>query len=139
MNVVIKTFVTPFGNYVFDRSTNRIIRVGEEEYKLFKNLEIGIENENITAMVKKYQENGLCKENILEKIEHPDTSTLQYHLEHRMQKLTLQITQNCNLRCKYCAYSGKYNQRTHNSNNMSVEIMQKVLILQWKDLMEWNG
>lgn len=125
MNVVIKTFATPFGSYVFDRSSNRIIRVNKEEYKLFKDLEMGIENTNIIELVKKYQEHGLCKENILEKIEHPATATLQYHLEHRMQKLTLQITQNCNLRCKYCAYSGKYNQRTHNNNNMSVETMQK--------------
>lgn len=125
MNVIIKTFTTPFGNYIFDRSSNRIIRVNQEEYKLFQDLEMGIENDNIKQLVERYREHGACKENILEKIEHPDTSTLRYHLEHRIQKLTLQITQNCNLRCKYCAYSGKYNQRTHNRNSMSIEVMQK--------------
>ena len=125
MNVVVKCFVTPFGYYVFDRSTNRIIKVDEKEYRLFTDLENGIEDESIVQMLRNYQKQGLCKENELERIEHPDAPTLKYHLEHRMQKLTLQITQNCNLRCSYCAYSGKYNQRTHNQNSMSVETLQK--------------
>lgn len=125
MNVVIKTFTTPFGNYVFDRGTNRIVSVSEDEYELFKALEVGENNDEITELVKIYRAHGLCKENSLVKVEHPDTSTLQYHLEHRIQKLTLQITQNCNLRCKYCAYSGKYNQRTHNRNNMSIDTLKK--------------
>ncbi len=125
MNVVIKTFATPLGYYVFDRSTNRIIKVTEEEYQLFGDVERGTENENAIRVLKNYQEQGLFRENTLEKIEHPDAAALKYHLEHRLQKLTLQITQNCNLRCSYCAYSGKYNQRTHNKNTMSIETLQK--------------
>lgn len=125
MQIVIKTFRTPFGCYVYDRSSNTIIRVEEEEYQTFLDLERGKEDEHVQHLIQKYQAYGVCRENTLKEIVHPDTTALQYHLEHRIQKITLQLTQNCNLRCDYCAYSGKYNQRTHNSGRMSLETIQK--------------
>jgi len=37
--------------------------------------------------------------------------------------LTLGITEQCNLRCRYCAYSGAYRgERTHNNRHMSTEV-----------------
>jgi uncharacterized protein len=42
--------------------------------------------------------------------------------------LILLVTEQCNLRCKYCAYSGIYtNQRTHSDKNMSKETAQKAI------------
>lgn len=125
MGVVIKTFQTPLGCYVYDRSSNMIIRVEEDEYPAFQKLENGKEDDETAALLAKYRGQGICRENVLEKIEHPATQTLSYHLEHRVQKVTLQLTQNCNLRCDYCAYSGKYNQRTHNSGRMSLDTVKK--------------
>ena len=125
MGVVIKTFQTPLGCYVYDRSSNIIIRVEEDEYPAFQKLENGKEDDETAALLAKYRGQGICRENVLEKIEHPATQTLSYHLEHRVQKVTLQLTQNCNLRCDYCAYSGKYNQRTHNSGRMSLDTVKK--------------
>lgn len=38
----------------------------------------------------------------------------------------MQVTQNCNLRCAYCCYTGdKYNNREHSNKIMSLEIMKK--------------
>ena len=39
--------------------------------------------------------------------------------------MTLQVTQNCNLRCSYCPYSGGYEQRSHNNQRMSFDIAKK--------------
>jgi len=42
--------------------------------------------------------------------------------------ITLGITDNCNLRCKYCIYSGIYpEERAHSNTNMSVETVNNVV------------
>jgi uncharacterized protein len=44
--------------------------------------------------------------------------------------LVLMVTEECNLRCRYCAYSGIYeNQRVHSHNIMSKEIAKKAIDL----------
>ncbi len=44
-------------------------------------------------------------------------------LENQFDTLALNITENCNLRCGYCIYSGIYEgERTHSSNKMNSEI-----------------
>lgn len=44
--------------------------------------------------------------------------------------ILLNITENCNFRCKYCIYSGDYEMvRTHNKNKMSFETARKIIEL----------
>lgn len=41
---------------------------------------------------------------------------------------TIEITQQCNLRCKYCCYSGEYhNRRKHNSSDISWETLEQCI------------
>lgn len=48
----------------------------------------------------------------------------------KFQQLILNVTENCNLRCDYCIYSGNYeDQRTHGNRNMDFELAQKSLDL----------
>ena len=58
---------------------------------------------------------------------HPKTRIVEYILKYHLQMLTLQVTQNCNLRCEYCVYSGGYLQREHQERNMSFEVAKKAL------------
>lgn len=45
-------------------------------------------------------------------------------------QLTLIVTHGCNIRCKYCAYSGEYdNNRVHSNINMDFEIARKALLM----------
>lgn len=45
-----------------------------------------------------------------------------------VSQLTLIVTEECNLRCKYCVYSGEYhNNRIHSSNYMNKEIAEKAV------------
>ncbi len=50
-------------------------------------------------------------------------------LERKIEKITLQVTQSCNLRCTYCIYSenGNLSQRSHSSLQMSFETAKRAL------------
>lgn len=118
-NIIFNTLKTYGGYYIYDRHTNSILNVPKEEYLEFKAIQNGtLEAEN-SALIKKYQQQGLFIPNIVEKIEHPKTHMLEYHVNNRLSQLILQVTQQCNLRCEYCAYSGIYaNNRTHSNKRM---------------------
>lgn len=125
MNIVIKTFKTINGNYVYDRETNSILSVNLKDYEMLVRLEQNNIYDSDKEILEKYWEQGFLKPTKLERIEHPATSRLKFYLQNRIEQITLQVTQNCNLRCAYCAYSGKYNQRTHNNRVMSLDTMKK--------------
>lgn len=125
MSIVIKPFFTPYGKYIYDRETNSILSVDSDEYETFNRI---YENKAILSdleLLKIYQEKGYCKDSQLKKVEHPLDKMVEFHLNNKIEKITLQVTQNCNLRCAYCSYSGMYNQRTHSNKSMSYEIMEK--------------
>lgn len=54
------------------------------------------------------------------------------------RQLVLMITEECNIRCKYCVYSGNYsNTREHNNSSMSVDTAKKAVkqyLLSFKDV-----
>jgi uncharacterized protein len=77
--------------------------------------------------IKKLQNSGFLRENIVQKIEHPATFDLEHIVNNQMGQLILQVTQQCNLRCRYCAYSGNYYNREHSSQRMSQETARKAI------------
>ena len=60
-------------------------------------------------------------------IEHPATQKVEELLKTSLSTLVLQVTQNCNLRCDYCAYSGKYYNRVHSIKRMTLDIAQRAI------------
>lgn len=64
-----------------------------------------------------------------QRITHYATEHIEYYLNHRIKSITLQLTQQCNLRCTYCIYSETANQyqRSHTVNRMSFEVAKKAL------------
>ena len=125
--IVFKSFKTPKGFYVYDRNTNKILKVSQEEYEQFKEVEAGQKSFEEFAFKEKFQTRGFLKENIVERIEHPELGLLEHYINHRVHQLVLQVTQNCNLRCDYCVYSGKYDNRTHSSKIMSWDTAKKAM------------
>lgn len=125
MNIVIKPFSTPYGKYIYDRETNSILSVSPDEYDAFCRVyQYGVASSDLD-IIKKFQGKGYCKESALENIEHPHSEVVEFHLNNKIEKITLQVTQNCNLRCAYCAYSGMYSQRTHGNKVMGYDTMKK--------------
>lgn len=111
---------------MYDREINSILLVDESEFSAFQRIEKGKDNEDDWKLLKRYTEHGYLKESSLEEIVHPSTPLLGFYLSKQVTQLTMQVTQNCNLACAYCAYSGNYDhQRTHMNKKMSLDMMKK--------------
>lgn len=122
----IHLFETPGGYYIYDVNTNAILSVNKMIYELLQTddlniKEIGSDFDTINAM----RADGFLSTRRLKKIIHPDNDVLEYYLDRKLNMITLQITQNCNLRCSYCVYSGKYQNREHSNKKMSIDVAKK--------------
>lgn len=124
--ILIKCFETPLQKYFYDRFFNTIVMVNDEEYEVLKEVEKTgkIQDEESLRL---FLDNGLLQETVIEGIEHPESDRLKLLTEHYMENLILQVTQQCNMRCNYCAYSGNYFNRSHASNRMSFETAKKAI------------
>lgn len=125
--VVLKCLRTPKNYYVYDRSCNSMVRVSEKDYEEFRQIESGKLAPENSSSLKKYQINGLFQENEVERIYHPEADYLEHLSNTNLGHLVLQVTQQCNLRCDYCIYSGKYNNRSHSDKRMTFSIAKKAI------------
>lgn len=115
--------------YMYDVNTDKILNIPEEVYRYLKEnrkfMIENIENESIRTYIEYLVEQGFLKSTHVEVSEHPESKYLRCYLENRMSSIVLQVTQNCNLRCEYCVYSGSYFNRVHNNKRMSLEMAIK--------------
>ena len=114
-------FKLPIGYRLYDREQNKVVPLNREEYESLErihNKQGTLEDEKLLA---RFQAKGFCQESGLCEIEHPATQSLEPSLKTKLRQIVLQVTQNCNLRCSYCAYSGSYFNRTHTNKRMSLE------------------
>lgn len=116
-------FDTPgLHSFVYDRETNRVILIPHADAEsLHQALQTGETNPTL----QKYQQKGICCPSILKGIEHPTVPMMEEIASSQLEDLLLQVTQNCNLRCEYCTYSGKYYNRTHSTKHMSFEVASR--------------
>lgn len=122
----IHLFETSESFYMLDVNTDQILSIPENVYnelKYDKNSEGSIEETHI--YIKKLKQSGYMKTDTVQISEHPMTMYLPYMLRHKLTQVILQVTQNCNLRCEYCIYSGEYKQREHSQKTMNWDIAKK--------------
>lgn len=124
------SFVYPFKTidycYIYDVNSNGILRVSEDVYNAFKD-ENTSPSPEVFEKIKILKDGGHLKPNVISEIKHPYSDHMSNYLERKIQGITLQVTQECNFRCKYCVYSGKYKTRTHSKNSMSFETAKKAV------------
>ncbi len=125
----LKSFVHPFStannHYLYDANTSNIVLVTKNIYNYYKNNESGHLDDDDIKDIHRMKESGLLKKSPIKEITHPMTKILPDILSRRVENITLQVTQQCNLRCKYCVYSGSYITRIHSSRTMSLETAKK--------------
>lgn len=123
---VFHTFTAGGKRYMFDTNANAFIILNEDLYTdLGKYVRSGYKDS--TPAIEKLKDRGYLKDRADFEMVHPMDSTLEYSLERCIGTIALQVTQGCNLRCKYCAYSGSYDNRVHSSKRMSKEIAFKAI------------
>jgi len=138
----IHKFETKTNKYIYDVNTNQILRVDDIIFKIidfyghYKEDEIinkfkdkfDIDKiRNSLYLIKKYSnEKGLFSSFRPSKMEYGKRGNLKKLYQYNLSQLTLNITENCNMRCKYCSYSGTYiYERKHSSKFMNFQIAKR--------------
>lgn len=114
--------------YIFDVNTNMISRINERIYRYFSShgKKDDLTDEDV-RIIDNMKDMGMLCPNKIEKINHPMTDFIEDILENSLNRLTIQVTQNCNFRCEYCVYSGSYYNRVHNNKRMDWDTAKAAL------------
>lgn len=120
-------------NYFYDVNRNELVETDIHTYAYLENaLESDLNiaaAKNLPGPVRKLLECGYLSNRRVKEIEHPAAKDLELILSRRMQKITLQLTQNCNFRCTYCHYTANNgSQRSHTNKNMTLDMAKKAIL-----------
>lgn len=124
----IKLINTCSGYYFYDVGTNTIIKVTSELYcKLQIALKSNYIDESDTDIIN-LRKTGYLSYNKPSVIMHPLYHWCEDYLKNLMYNPILQITQDCNFKCRYCTYSGDGSlDRKHSKKMMSWDTAKKAL------------
>ena len=133
----IQLFKTPNAWYFYDANTSEIIPISRESYKYLCAVATCPDSSEHTKpqeLVELEKQGYLSCESRVAEIRHPYSEHLELFLKRKIAKITLQLTQSCNFRCKYCIYSEDKNarQRSHSSKHMSWETAKKAIDFLWE-------
>lgn len=133
---VIKLFIVDNKYYMYDPIKNIILQITKMHYNEILELqEIGISNylsnkkqniyyHDIISLFKK----GFFRDYTVIDIKHQSDEILDTLINRFSQDLILQVTQDCNFKCRYCLFANDTHvERHHNKINMEFEIAQKAI------------
>lgn len=128
----IHLFKSPYNYYLFDVNTNSIIRINKDTYDYLHKQQQGRQlklSKNIEIDIIELKKNGYLSSNRPKEMIHSQDEHMEYQLNNRVAKMTLQVTQGCNFRCSYCIYSEADNelQRSHTNKKMTFDIARKAI------------
>ncbi len=120
---------TPLRNYIYDVNTNMFIDVDENTYQYLVKVEqrdeeaVSIADKRIKQNLDFLQAQGYLSSKHPKQIRQSQSDFMEYHLNENIAQMALQVTQQCNFRCAYCAYCANdfEFQRNHSSKRMSIE------------------
>lgn len=118
-----------------------IIKSGKSKYSLIEKLGILINHEVEADFNQLIPEDLTVEEEnqIIEQLEkEPNDQEIDERLSN-ISNLVLTVTENCNLRCRYCAYSGAYiGERIHSTQRLAFKTAQHALRLYFKYINNQN-
>ncbi|MCI0500852.1 MAG: radical SAM protein, partial [Epsilonproteobacteria bacterium] len=145
---VVPTSITHFFKtkknlYVYDAPTNEILRFDKKSQLLIKEMYDNSLNdilqniynkeclEELKGKISYLKKIGIFKSKFDFPISIPyNDNELLIFLRSQMDNLLLEVTQNCNFRCKYCTYTGNYfHQRIHSFKKMDKNIAKSAIML----------
>lgn len=132
----IQLFRTPNSGYFLDVNRNEFIPVAEAAFQHLREVMSGKRgfDDSAPQELRDLKAQGyLSFESAVKEVRHPYSGFLGTFLDRKLAKITLQLTQNCNFRCKYCIYSEDHNlrQRSHSNKRMSWVVAKKAVDFLW--------
>lgn len=121
----VHVFDSPTGHYLYDVNSDDILKIPYDVFAFLQAQEDVEQTNSVRQYLDMLKRKGFLKSKHVEKSEHGMTEIMPFALNSKLSQLVLQITQSCNLRCNYCAYSGEYKNRVHSQKQMSFEIAKK--------------
>lgn len=122
----IHLFKTRRGCYLYDVNSDVILSIEPEVYDYLYGQEGQCDApDDIREYIEKLRRDGFLSSNRVQEVVHPADDILKFECERNLHTLILQVTQNCNLRCSYCTYSGMYENRGRSDKTMSIELAKK--------------
>ncbi|URZ17657.1 radical SAM protein [Clostridium felsineum] len=143
-NILAKLFKTDSAYYVYDTGTNKVLSCGEYEYNILGKIIDGKVDE-ISRIKSDVDKGGFYEalENVRQAIEEEDIlkggnkwkfvskghfEELDEKIDHELEQITLELTEKCNLRCRYCIYNESYeHKRNFGNKDMPIEIAEKAI------------
>jgi len=132
----IKKFRTQSSHYIYDVNTNRILFVSPAMYDIVDFYWQCSKAEIVNLLVGKYSPSELndgysqihnlaanlhlfSSTRLDQRIQYFTEEEIKAELDRGVMQICLEVTEACNLRCKYCAFSGGYHyNRTHSNLQM---------------------
>lgn len=144
-----KAFKTNSKHYFYDTGTGKVLECQKSTFFILQHL---LEDEPLQALnnadfTTQQIEQGLSEledaiqnENILAappitrgNMTGPQVYSLEKNINENVQQLTLEVTEKCNLRCRYCIYSeDSYTHRNFSSRDMDFNIAKKAIDYAYK-------
>ena len=131
---IIKLFTEHSHYYVYDTYFNTILEINQLQYKeLISVCRIGVESYlSLSKELKEYHDvcmlirKGFLKTNIIDRVENHLTQYIGQLLDSSVNDLVLQVTKDCNFKCRYCGFANLTGiDRNHEQINMSWEVAKK--------------
>ncbi len=127
----IKQFKTPMGYFFYDVNKNNIIKIDKSLYEYLEKIEAGIpvaEEANIEKVVAQLRQLGYLSSKRPNEIYNKSCDYIEDYINNCQENVLLQITQDCNFRCRYCAFSGDgVLEREHQHKSMDFDIAKRAL------------
>lgn len=138
----IGVFQTESGSYyMYDGCTNIILPIDDELAKTIKE-DKELDRELIMQHASNDVQNMMKKWRIacpVEEVEINEEFVRKQIIEYPYPQIILGVTENCNLRCKYCIFSGNYeDMRTHSKYRMTEEIAIAAVKYFIENMKEWR-
>ncbi len=140
---IIKKLKTQNYSYIYDVNSNEIFRVNEIIYDIIDLYNKGLDfivskfrhKYNSEDLVKYFNEIKKARKKNFYSGLRPEISSciksagdVKYLLKTGLNQIILDLTTKCNLRCKYCTFSGHYlYRRTHGNSDMTFETAKKAI------------
>ncbi len=116
-------FRNRFSFFLYDSNKSDIQEISSETYSLIKNNKKSIQQKKLQELIGK----GYLT-NKRHEIVYPNQEFIADLLDRSISEITIQITQRCNLRCRYCAFTENVgNNRNHADLDIDWETIKSIL------------